>query len=566
MRRNRCWSHLAAIAAVTWTALPLAAAEIWVTNEKDDTISVIDLDTLEVTRTIPTGQRPRGITFSKDYSRVYVCASDSDTVQVIDPETGEILHELPSGEDPEQFVLHPNDRHLYIANEDDAVTTVVDTQTRKVVAQISVGIEPEGMAVSPDGKIAITTSETTNMAHWIDTETRELFANTLVDSRPRHAEFRASGGELWVSSEIGGTITVFDTASQNEKGKISFEVKGVHPDRVQPVGFEFTEDENIAFVALGPSNHVAVVNTETLEVEDYILVGRRVWHMAFSPDKSRLFTTNGVSGDVTVIDVAQRTAIKSIKVAVSPGGRRCGPDDLTFKDIGEKVSQYWPFMRPWSQIMPVRSVIKSPCDDGGLRMFRTMIALLLAMALPVAAETTTRQDAFGTLNPQDTGFGRVMRNIDSGITDMTTCATGYYITKSGRHAQARRLFQACAEAGYTGAMTWMSQLDNNGLGATYNPDAAADWDRRAAEAGDPVGKFNYGLDLLRGHGVAVTRRAVAPWLTRRPRMALRLPAAFGIRGMTLTRSRRTRMTGNTRRCSDQPGSGRVALRPLCNIA
>jgi YVTN family beta-propeller protein len=45
---------------------PAYADEIWVTNEKDDTISVIDIETLEVTRTIQTGERPRGITFSKD--------------------------------------------------------------------------------------------------------------------------------------------------------------------------------------------------------------------------------------------------------------------------------------------------------------------------------------------------------------------------------------------------------------------------------------------------------------------------------------------------------------------
>lgn len=40
----------------------------------------------------------------------------------------------------------------------------------------------------------------------------------------------------------------------------------------------------------------------------------------------------------------------------------------------------------------------------------------------------------------------------------------------------------------------MAQLDDNGLGAPENLDAAADWDRRAAEAGDPVGQFNYGPD------------------------------------------------------------------------
>ncbi|MEL6618267.1 MAG: YVTN family beta-propeller repeat protein [Pseudomonadota bacterium] len=311
--------------ATTLLATPALADEMWISNEKDDTVSVIDIETLEVVRTIDVGERPRGITFSKDYSVLYLCASDSDTVQVIDPETGRVLHELPSGEDPEQFVLHPDDRHLYIANEDDAITTVVDTETRTVVAQIDVGIEPEGMAVSPDGKIAITTSETTNMAHWIDTESQSLFANTLVDSRPRHAEFIKDGTELWVSSEIGGTITVFDVATQAETAKIDFEVDGVHPDRVQPVGFEMTAGDTHALVALGPSNHVAVVNAETYEVEDYILVGRRVWHMDFNADRSLAFTTNGVSGDVTVIDVARREAVKSIKVGRFPWGAAYRP-------------------------------------------------------------------------------------------------------------------------------------------------------------------------------------------------------------------------------------------------
>jgi len=248
-------THYGFCLAALLIASSATADEIWVSNEKDDTVSVIDIDTLEVIRTIDVGERPRGITFAKDHSVLYLCASDSDTVQVIDPDTGKVLHELPSGEDPEQFVLHPDNRHLYIANEDDAITTVVDTETRRVVAQIDVGIEPEGMAVSPDGTISITTSETTSMAHWIDTSTQQLFANTLVDQRPRHAEFTHDGNELWVSAEIGGTISIFNVSDQTEKAKISFEIKGVHPDRVQPVGFEMTQDGKYVFVALGPSNH-----------------------------------------------------------------------------------------------------------------------------------------------------------------------------------------------------------------------------------------------------------------------------------------------------------------------
>ncbi|WP_234899563.1 sel1 repeat family protein [Ruegeria lacuscaerulensis] len=126
-------------------------------------------------------------------------------------------------------------------------------------------------------------------------------------------------------------------------------------------------------------------------------------------------------------------------------------------------------------------------------------AFFLLLASAVTAQTV--EDEYGTLNPQDTGWGKVLSNIDNGVTDMTTCASGYYMTKSGRHDLARRLFRTCAEAGYTGAMTWMGQLDNNGLAGPYDPDAAAAWDKRAADLGDPVGKFNYGLNLLRGHGV-----------------------------------------------------------------
>ncbi|MDO9201123.1 MAG: hypothetical protein Q7U58_07250, partial [Hydrogenophaga sp.] len=72
-----------------------------------------------------------------------------------------------------------------------------------------------------------------------------------------------------------------------------------------------------------------------------------------------------------------------------------------------------------------------------------------------------------------------------GKTSMTVCASGYLMTKSGRHEAAREVFQRCAEEGYTGAMTWMSQLEDNGLGAPENPDAAANWNRRAADRSDP---------------------------------------------------------------------------------
>ena len=64
-----------------------------------------------------------------------------------------------------------------------------------------------------------------------------------------------------------------------------------------------TKDGSKAFVALGPANRVAVIDAKTLEVEKYLLVGQRVWQLAFTPDEALLFVTNGNSNDVSVIDV-----------------------------------------------------------------------------------------------------------------------------------------------------------------------------------------------------------------------------------------------------------------------
>ena len=53
---------------------------------------------------------------------------------------------------------------------------------------------------------------------------------------------------------------------------------------------------------------------------ELLLVGQRVWHGAFSPDESLLFVTNGVSNDVSVIDVAKQEVIKSMQVGRLPWG------------------------------------------------------------------------------------------------------------------------------------------------------------------------------------------------------------------------------------------------------
>ncbi|RVA77394.1 hypothetical protein EN914_21100, partial [Mesorhizobium sp. M7A.F.Ca.CA.001.08.2.1] len=52
----------------------------------------------------------------------------------------------------------------------------------------------------------------------------------------------------------------------------------------------------------------------------YILVGQRVWHLAFTPDQKTLITTNGNSNDITFIDTATDEPVQSLTVGQQPWG------------------------------------------------------------------------------------------------------------------------------------------------------------------------------------------------------------------------------------------------------
>lgn len=137
-----------------------------------------------------------------------------------------------------------------------------------------------------------------------------------------------------------------------------------------------------------------------------------------------------------------------------------------------------------------------------MKLYLLPVLLFVAAGTGYAETPVQVENEFGILNPDDTGKEMIIRKLEMGMIDSVTCSLGINVTKKDDHELARKLIVKCAEAGITKAMTWMSQLENNGLGGEYNPDASAEWDRRAAEAGDPIGKFNHGINLMRGYGIA----------------------------------------------------------------
>jgi PQQ-dependent catabolism-associated beta-propeller protein len=305
----------------------------YASNEKDNTVSVIDLSTMKTVKTVPTGQRPRGMALTSDGKRLVVCEGDSDRISIFDTASWKVLGVIETPDAEYVALRKPQNNPLFVSNENNAQVTAWNIDTQKMLWQAPTGVEPEGLAVSPDGEVVCNTTETTNMAQFFDAASGRNLANVLVPPRPRWAAYTHDGREVWVSSELGGAVTVIDASTFKILDTIRFAVEGLRSTFLDPVGINITKDDKLAFVCLGPANRVAAVSVPErrvvsyvstgskqfdASVKKYLLVGQRPWHADFTPDERHLLVANGLSNDVSVVETTGLNVINTVPVGQQP--------------------------------------------------------------------------------------------------------------------------------------------------------------------------------------------------------------------------------------------------------
>jgi YVTN family beta-propeller protein len=87
------------------------------------------------------------------------------------------------------------------------------------------------------------------------------------------------------------------------------------------MGGAITRDGKHLFYSLGRETTIGVFDATTRtflrKIEN---VGGRPWGIALSPDEKKLYTANGPSGDVTVVDIESGKVEKRITTGGSPWG------------------------------------------------------------------------------------------------------------------------------------------------------------------------------------------------------------------------------------------------------
>lgn len=307
-----------ALSAMSLASPASAQTLALISSEKDNAITVISLPDMKLQAPISTCKRPRHMQLSPDRKQLLVACSDSQAADVIDMATLRSVRRVPLSDDPEIFDLSPDGKTLYASNEDDAALTVVDLVAGKIAGSVPVGKEPEGVKVSPDGKTVYVTSEVANSIHVIDTATRKLVKTVGVGQRPRRFALTPDGKELWVTNELGASVSIISTANWQVLKTLTLDLKGARASDITPVGIQISRSGKQAYVAMGRANHVAFIDVASRQITDRVLVGKRAWGLALNQDESRLFVVNGLSDDLTVVDVKAAKALQTLPVGRVP--------------------------------------------------------------------------------------------------------------------------------------------------------------------------------------------------------------------------------------------------------
>lgn len=320
-----------------------ASGRAYVSNEDGETVTVLDADKGSVVATVPVGKRPRGLKLSHDGGTLYVAVSglpkcppsvpdeecaklkrdvQADGIAMIDTATLQLRGVLKSGSDPEQFDVSRDGKHLFISNEDTGQATVLDTTRGAIVATIPVGHEPEGVRVSPNGKWVLVTSETDSTVSIIDSSTLKVLKTAKVGLRPRDMAFTPDSKTAYVSGEGDASLSRLPIPSGEPVTRV-LQLR----QQARPMGVVYDAARKRIYVSTGRGGTIAVVQQEGggEKLLKEIEVGARPWGIALSKDGRRLYTANGPSNDVTIVDTSSLSVLKKVPVGKGPWGVVLGP-------------------------------------------------------------------------------------------------------------------------------------------------------------------------------------------------------------------------------------------------
>lgn len=141
-------------------AVSPAGDRLFVANNLDDSVAVIDLASEKVDTFVNVGSHPYTVAFDDHEGKAYVSNWGTDTLSVLDTASTTVTGTITVGSRPNDVVASPTRSEMYVANANVDTVSVVDTRTDEVTGTVDlapypdapVGSMPDALAVSQNGK------------------------------------------------------------------------------------------------------------------------------------------------------------------------------------------------------------------------------------------------------------------------------------------------------------------------------------------------------------------------------------------------------------------------------
>ncbi|NIR51915.1 beta-propeller fold lactonase family protein [candidate division KSB1 bacterium] len=266
-------------------------------REPGSTLSVIDLQSLQVTETIDLKkyQRPHGVMFLPNGESLLVTAESQKTLLVVNVKIGKIAQAIETGQNVSHMVVHDPERNrAFVSNIGSGSVTVIDLQTSEAVGTIETGAGAEGIDISPTGKEVWVSNRADDTISIIDTKTLEVVETVECSAFPIRLKFTPDGKFVLVSNARSGDVAVFDAKERTEIKRISMKMAAVEgkeerlfSDRFGespvPVGILVHPNGDAAYVANTNADIVTVIEIESWQISNRLPTGKEPDGLGYSP-------------------------------------------------------------------------------------------------------------------------------------------------------------------------------------------------------------------------------------------------------------------------------------------
>ena len=178
-------------------------------------ISIVDLATGKVTKEIIGGPETEGIEFSNDGSKLIITNEEDDTVTVHDIQTGELVKTISTegiGIRPRGIKAAP-DGSAYLATLEFGNNFVVLDSEFNVVRSVPTGEAPYGIAYNRDGSLIYVAAGKAKTLEVYDAKTYEKVNEVATGDRCWHFTFTPDDKEILLACGRSDEVLVIDTAS-----------------------------------------------------------------------------------------------------------------------------------------------------------------------------------------------------------------------------------------------------------------------------------------------------------------------------------------------------------------